>query len=150
MLIVPIRIAVCLKDVRGEALKAPNILIGINFLVNGQYYYGNLIGLTDDRGIATITGAQLEKRFSVDQARFPADYKVSLERCDSDIELFVMAADEVATAWQSVTEDYSVAPEIRDAYACAQNGMMQASLARVPANVTKGEALVVGLTTGIL
>jgi hypothetical protein len=148
MLVLPSRIEVQLSDSRGRPLPTPDILIGLNLLVDGRYYYGNLVGLTNSHGTAAISREELEQRFKVDQARFPMDYKVPLDDCDPIIEVLVMSASEVAQARESVTADYSISAEIRDAYERARNDEATPALARVWANVADGERLLVTVVTG--
>jgi hypothetical protein len=150
MLILPSRIEVRLKDVRDRPLALPDILVGINFLVDGRYYYGNLVGLTDQHGIAAVQRDDLERRFQIDRVRFPMDYKVPLERCDSIIELLVMTGDEVARARQSIVADYAISPDIREAYDRARNCEVAPALVRVQLTIADGHGLQIGLVTGPL
>ena len=54
MLRLPARIEARLADVQGHALRASDILIAPNILVDGRYYYGNLVGLTTRDGVASM------------------------------------------------------------------------------------------------
>jgi hypothetical protein len=50
MLRLPQQIRVQLQDVSGRNLAAADVLIAINLLLAGRYYYGNILGLTNANG----------------------------------------------------------------------------------------------------
>ena len=52
MLHLPEYIEVRLSNVNGVVANEGNILIAVNLLASGRYYYGNLIGLTSTAGVA--------------------------------------------------------------------------------------------------
>lgn len=147
MLLLPRRVEVRLKDIRDRPLAAADILIGLNLLVEGRYYYGNLVGLTNDQGHAVVLGQELETRFDIDRARFPMDYKVGLDGCDSTIEVQILSESEVETARRSIAADYSIAPSIRDLYDQARNERVAPALARVQVSSAMAQDLVIDLTT---
>src|SRR5689334_9591468 len=63
----------------------PDLLLVINFELNGRYYYGSLLGLTDHNGRVRISGDELLARYHESQLQFPMDYKVALVDCDSAV-----------------------------------------------------------------
>ena len=149
MLKMPQRFSASLRDRQGHSLHAPKVLIAINLLLKGRYYYGNLIGLTDDRGIASITGSELRKRFDQDRANFPMDYKVDLDDCDSMVEILVLSGTEVADGRRAVGDNFSVTAEIRDSYDAAVNYRFAPASVRVSTESLQGD-LVVAIVTDML
>jgi hypothetical protein len=96
MLTLPKSIAVQLVDGAGVRLEEPDVMVHIHIFVAGQYYFGSILGLTDERGLASIRSAELEEHFEEDRQLFPMDYKVPLRECDSAIEIIVRGAKEAA------------------------------------------------------
>lgn len=145
MLRLPEHIEVRLSDARGGAANEGDILVAVNLLASGRYYYGNLVGLTGTDGVVRQTREELERRYLRDQAHFPMDYKLELIECDPQIELTVLSGAEVATARTAVAEDFSIAVDIRESYARARNQEYASSLLRVSADSVRGWPLVVVL-----
>ena len=67
----------------------PNILVVIDFLVNGRYYFGTLAGLTDNAGVITTTAVAITTDFVEDRKTFPMDYKVPLSEADNVLRIHV-------------------------------------------------------------
>lgn len=147
MLRLPIRIEAQLTDTAGRELREPAVLIGINILSNGQYYFGNLIGLTNNAGVAGIEGVELELRFLDDRSRYPMDYKIDLPDCDELIELMVLEAGDIRRASEAMEEGEVLAPIVRSQYAAARNSNFVPSLIRVIGDSQHGTPLKVYLTT---
>jgi len=147
MLTLPRRIVVQLRDSSGCPLELRDVLIGINLLVDSRYYYGNLIGLTTASGMASIEGTVLTERFEADQARFPMDYKVALQDCDSNVDIMIMTQEDIEQAIGAIVDDFSISPEIRDTYITASNSSVAAANARIDVGVALGREVVVNLTT---
>jgi hypothetical protein len=117
----PGRVTVQLQDVRGRPLAASDVLIAINLLHEGRYYYGNLLGLTDSRGRAELTRHELELRFVADKVSYPMDYKIELEDADPLVEVALLSHQEIAEAMAAVESSPSVSPDIRLCYYRARN-----------------------------
>lgn len=49
------------------------VLVAIDFGVDGRYYYGTLVGLTDVNGVARATREEIERDFSENQRFFLMD-----------------------------------------------------------------------------
>src|SRR5205823_5564666 len=113
MLRLPSRIHAQLADVSGHSLAAADVLIALNILVEGRYYYGNLLGLTNRSGVASIARDELDLRFASDRANYPMDYKVALEECDPQIELAVLSEREIDQAKDAVAASPTISPDIR-------------------------------------
>lgn len=146
MLRLPARIEAHLEHLSGGSLPAADILVGINLLVSGRYYYGNLLGLTDSSGMASVSRDELELRFAADRAMYPMDYKVELGACDSFIEVFILSAEQIARAREAIAAS-PVSYDIDEAYQRARNAAFTPTLARVWANLPGEQALMVHLTT---
>lgn len=147
MLRLPARIEVRLTDLSGRALGAPQVLIGLNVLLNGRYYYGNLVGLTDDAGVARLRRDELDLRFASDRADYPMDYKVQLEDCDPLIEVVLISESEFAEASQATSSNPAVSSDIRASYAAARNSSYAPAVVRFWADLPKQQCVVVSLPT---
>ena len=123
------------------------MLIAVNLLVEGSYYYGNLIGLTNRSGLVAISGDELEKRYRADQARFPMDYRLELIECDDLIEICLLSNAEIKAASEGIAEASDIAPEIRDAYVRARNALFSPALLRAIGDTDNDGTLRVALTT---
>jgi hypothetical protein len=131
MMTLPEIIEARLVDEAGQPLRAANVLVGINFLAEGRYYYGNILGLTNDEGRISIRGEALERRYLGDRRRFPMDYKLELVECDNQFELAVLSAQEVDQGREALKDDPLANPEMLTAYVRAKNGRYQPGLVRV-------------------
>ncbi|MGE3601145.1 MAG: hypothetical protein AB7N70_36995 [Dehalococcoidia bacterium] len=136
-----------LRDVRGRALAAPNVLIAINVLHEGRYYYGNLIGLTDSNGRAELTRDELDLRFVADKVSYPMDYKIELEDADPLIEVTLLSEQEIAEARMAVDSSASVSPEISACYHRARNASFTPGMLRFWADLPGVNVAEVTLTT---
>ena len=148
MLRLPPHLSAHLVGPGGTVLSEPEVLIAINFLRGGRYYYGNLIGLTDERGIATIERSEIELRFAMDRSTYPMDYKVDLEECDPSIEVTILSEAELSEARRAIDGNPGVSEAIQHAYAVARNALLRPAVSRVWADSLAGQSLVVFLTTG--
>ena len=72
------------------------LLVALDLLHAGQYYYGAQLGLTDHRGCVRLDRAALEQAFAEDRQLFPMDYRVPLEQCDAEATLRVEGGAEFA------------------------------------------------------
>lgn len=142
-------IRVQLVDTSGESLRVPDVLVGLNILRHGRYYYGNLIGLTNASGLAQVDGSEIEDRFDHDRALFPSDYKTELADCDEQIEVAVLSRKELEEARAAVTESYFVPPETKDLYARAVNTIISGGLARVDTTLADDQPYKISLQAGI-
>jgi hypothetical protein len=78
----PAAIEVHLVSDNSAAVSA--ILVALDLLHQGRYYYGTLIGLSDAAGRARLAREQLELDFAESQRIFVMDYKVPLKLCDRE------------------------------------------------------------------
>jgi hypothetical protein len=148
MLRLPARIEAHLKNVSGGSLPVADVLVGINLLVGGRYYYGNLLGLTNASGVAIVTRDELDLRFAADRAMYPMDYKVDADACDPLIEVFILSAEQIAAAREAIA-DSSVSYDIDEAYQRARNPDFTPTLVRVWAHLPSEPVLLVPLTTRV-
>ena len=81
----PDRLIVRLRPIVPPPAQLEGILIGLDTHVEGRYYWGTIIGLTDTAGSASVTATKLAADFASDQALFPMDYKVPLRDCDPQV-----------------------------------------------------------------
>src|SRR5690242_13942352 len=147
MLRLPARLQMQLVDASATPLHQPDVLVAVNFLANGHYYYGNLIGLTNETGVASIDGGQLAARYAADQKRYPADYKLGLLDCDEMIEVALLSGEEIRRSLEAVRRDSSISDDIRQCYMRALNAEFAPVLLRVSADAAVGRALLVYLPT---
>ncbi len=147
MLRLPGRVAVQLRDVRGHPLAAADILIAINVLHEGRYYYGNLVGLTDPSGRAQLTRDELDLRFVADKVSYPMDYKIDLEDADPLIEIALLSDQEIAEAKVAVESSRCVSPDIGLCYHRARNASFTPGMVRFWADLPGVAVAEVILTT---
>jgi hypothetical protein len=144
MLRLPRTLSAQLRDTGGRALAVADVLIGVNLLVDGRYYYGTLVGLTNSRGVARTEGARIEEQFRSDQSDFPMDYKVALENCDSEVEVLVLSQSEIDNAKAQFADATIVSHDVREIYGRAQNWRVEPATLRT---VLKADAAVIPVTT---
>jgi hypothetical protein len=77
-------IEVALRSIK-DGRPLGGLLVWLNTQALGQDYYRCHLGITDDAGIARLTGDELLRQFAEDQKLFPMDYNWSLEECDDQI-----------------------------------------------------------------
>lgn len=147
MLRLPGRVVVQLRDPSGRLLDTPDVLIAINVLHEGRYYYGNLVGLTDPRGQAQVTRDELERRFRADQATYPMDYRIALEDGDPIVEVAVLSEQELSAARVAVASSPVASPELRACYHRARNASFTPGMLRFWADLPGVTAAEVALTT---
>ena len=147
MLRLPGRVAVQLQDVRGRPLAAPDVLIAINVLHAGRYYYGNLVGLTDSNGRAELTRDELDLRFVADKVSYPMDYTIELEDADPLIEVALLSEQEIAEARAAVDSSPSISREIGASYHRARNASFTPGTLRFWADLPGVKVAEVSLTT---
>ncbi len=147
MLRLPNQLAVTVVDRFGNVFRHSDILIGINLLLNGRYYYGNLFGLTDSDGRVSLAGTELEKRYAADQRAFPMDYKVELIECDPVGELVLLSHDDISRALSGL-ESFPASGEFRLMYSRATNRAFSPAVVRLRLDTeNEAEALHVNLPT---
>lgn len=121
MLRIPSQIAVQLVDRSGTPIRAENVLVAVNLLRAGRYYYGNVIGLTDSHGRAELQGSILEQRYASDRHNFPSDYKLELIECDPEAEFVLLSEQDIQAAIDGL-EPFGSSGDFRRMYERAQNG----------------------------
>lgn len=147
MLTLPRRITAQLVDPSGRHLAIRDVVIAINLLVQGRYYYGNVLGLTGPSGAVGLDRDELALRFASDQSLFPMDYKVDLEECDPMLEVTIMSSEEVEAALKGMVESKIGSPAIRADYERSRNAAVQPALSRVWGDLPGAGTLTVLLTT---
>ncbi len=142
----PSEIVVHLKAESGRSLPLHDILVSVNLYWHGRYYYGDLIGLTDDSGTVRITRDRIERDFDGSQYLFPMDLKVSLDETDPVIGIVVQGHLAFLAATKAVGENRMVTPEARAAYARARNADVLTARTQVKLPVTPPDQLTIELT----
>ena len=74
--------AVEVELVPEQGADVAGLLVAIDVHHAGRYYYGTLVGLSDDAGRVRLERGALERDFAADQRLFLMDYRVPLEQCD--------------------------------------------------------------------
>jgi len=147
MLQLPRSVSVKLVDPQGTPLAEPDVLVGINLLSSGRYYYGNLVGLTDSQGVAIVTGDELEARYRADQAEFPMDYKLELIECDANIELVLLSDREIEDALNAIDALSIPSRALRSVYARARNAEFTSALQKIEGSWRDEEEIICSLLT---
>ncbi len=96
-------------------------LVSVRTFYEAQYYYGNLLGLTDEQGVVCLTRKQLHQDFERDQLMFPMDYKVGLDECDPEIEVLIRGGAEFRQAKHTLASNSLVSEDVRLLYDRAVN-----------------------------
>jgi hypothetical protein len=118
---IPRRIEVEL--IRGDSSQEPllGILVAIDTQVDGRYYFGTLVGLTDTSGVAVVEGEALERDFRHNQALFPMDYRVPLSDCDPQVAIRIQGGEEFLEAQAAARDNAFMNADDRARWAQARN-----------------------------
>jgi hypothetical protein len=92
IVILPAAIEVKVLAADEGAIDAPDILVRLDLLWYGHYYYGVHLGLTDRTGMARISARDIEKQFAENRRLFPMDYKVPLDECDEAARISIVGS----------------------------------------------------------
>jgi hypothetical protein len=99
-----------------------DLLVTLDLQVQGNYYHGTLVGLTDAHGVARLTRSELEAQFAQDRRTFPMDYRVPLSDCDSTVIVKLRGGQEFETQRQAAMGNPLVLPEATAQWDRARNG----------------------------
>jgi hypothetical protein len=119
-LVLPPELGVCLESPGEPDVRLNGLLVALDLLVGGQYYYGTHVGLTDDEGRASLTAEELQLNFQEDQRQFPMDYKVPLSECDAMVRVRVEGGASFSSR-QAAALSPLTAPAARQRWAKARN-----------------------------
>jgi hypothetical protein len=118
-----------------------SILVSLDLLHQGRYYYGTHVGLTNASGRARVTRAEILDGFANDQRTFVMDYRVPLEECDAEAVIRVEGGQEFASRQAELLEasDHTlVAPEAYSQWKAARNEAILPT--RVPVTLDRPDA----------
>jgi hypothetical protein len=127
MLRLPKQIEVRLINGNAEALAVPNVLIVVRFSIGGQYYYGDLFGLTNYGGVASCSAGDLRSRFEENRRLFPMDYGTPLDDCDHLVEFAILPQEEIHSRLDETSANVMVSRAARDLYRAANNDRVDAA-----------------------
>jgi hypothetical protein len=97
------------------------VLVALDVLHQGRYYFGAVLGLTDTAGRLHIERSDIEQSFTENQRLFPMDYRVSLAQCDAQIAVRVLGGLDFAEAQTAAEENAFMPAEVRDLWRRARN-----------------------------
>jgi len=123
----PETIVISLVGPTGERLHLADVLVGLRTFVNGEYYYGTLLGLTDGTGRLAVSQKEIESRFSSDREMFPMDCRLDLTECDPAFEVFIRGGAEFNEAKRALRDNPFASAEVRSAYEKARNAALNTS-----------------------
>jgi hypothetical protein len=98
-----------------------NLLVGVDIRLNGKYYYGTILPLTDQDGSTSLIPERLRADFRHSQELFPMDYKVSLDSCDDTIGFVILGGAEFVKERDTSVGNGLVDPDAQDSWAKAAN-----------------------------
>lgn len=101
-----------------------DLLITVDFELDGRYYFGSLVGLTDALGVAQTTRQALATHFRDNQAMFPKHYWVPLEECDGMVLFAVPGGAHFQSQATAATSAPMISPTARALWARARNGQV--------------------------
>ena len=125
----------------------PGVLVGINLFLDGRYYYGNIVGLTDAEGSAELLRSELDLRFAADRAAFPADYRIDLDDCDPVLEVFILPHAEIAGLLGDADARALVDGELLGWYERARNQLVAPTWLRLTAAAPSDSRVLLPLPT---
>jgi hypothetical protein len=105
----------------GPTCLVASLLIALDITVEGQYYFGALVGLTDAHGVARTSRDALVRHFNDDRSQFPMDYKVPLELCDHAGVVRLEAGSDFASRAQAAITAPTTRAEARELWKRASN-----------------------------
>lgn len=129
MLVLPDWIEVKVVSPTGKPIA--NVLVSVAALIHGGYYFGDPMGLTNERGLVRITGDQIQRDFENNQLTFPMDLKVALRDCDAALDVIVRGNAEFRDLKASIQASTLVRPDVKDLYHQARNEGFESSRLRV-------------------
>jgi hypothetical protein len=98
-----------------------NVIVMLDFTIDGRYYYGCLAGLTDSAGFVSTSRSAIESSFNIDRQLFPMDFRVELSQCDSRIIVDVPGGEEFGIQKKRALESLIVSDEYRNLWQRATN-----------------------------
>jgi hypothetical protein len=98
-----------------------DVIVMLDFTIDGRYYYGCLVGLTDSAGFVRTSRSAIERSFNVDRHLFPMDFRVDLSQCDSRIIVDVPGGEEFEIQKKRALESVLVGEEYRKLWQLATN-----------------------------
>jgi hypothetical protein len=135
----PNEIIVHVRTLSNGGSPLADLLVSLQLYWHGSYYYGDLIGLTDEFGNARITRDRILRDFDEDQRLFPMDYKVPIDQIDPVAGILVRGHSDFVAARSALEANPLVASDVRAAYMRARNeavrtGGVQVNLPRSTAD----------------
>ena len=103
------------------------ILIGLDTHIEGRYYWGTILGLTDASGSVSVTGAKLLADFQNDQVLFPMDYKVHLKDCDPQVTVRISGGKAFTSFQATIRHQPLVEKWAQDMWLSARNADLSPS-----------------------
>jgi hypothetical protein len=127
----PNEIVVHLKSTGNGSAPLEELLVSLELYWRGLYYFGDLVGLTDDSGVVRITRDRILEDFALNQDLFPMDYKVPLDETDPVVGIIVRGGSEFLTLKTAVDTNPLVTPDARSAYARARNASVRTTRTQI-------------------
>lgn len=122
-----------------------DVAVHLDVRWHGRYYFGHLLGLTDERGQVEERRPALDAIFRQAQRDFPMDYKVPLADCDAVVGVGVRGGTEFETARQAAAGSSLVLPECRAIWARARNAEVATTTREVDLGASPPDLVVVTL-----
>jgi len=97
------------------------IMVSADFYFESQYYYGTLLGLTDEVGKVRVTQAEILERFRESQLGGGMDYKIPLERCDESATIRIPGGGDFRLSQILVPGSAMISDWAQDIWARARN-----------------------------
>ena len=117
----PATLSVQLVAPTGSGADLSDLLVSVDICIEGRYYYGAHVGLTDSSGRASVSGAALGARFESDRQTFMMDYKVPLEDCDARVRLHIEGGHQFAARRDTALKAPLVTAKAREEWRKARN-----------------------------
>jgi hypothetical protein len=130
MLVLPERISVHAVSSLGTQRGVGGVLVSLRTLRHGSAYYSTALGLTDTEGWIRVGGETIQQAFTRNQDLFPFDYRVALEDCDPEIEIYARGGADFER-WRAETSHSTlVRSDVKSWYDNARNGEFESTSRR--------------------
>jgi hypothetical protein len=118
-------------ELRSDEANVGNLLIALDVLRSGHYYFGGVIGLTDSRGRISFSRESIENAFEENRREFPMDYRIPLREADPEIDVVVPGGSEFRQAQVTALSSALTSEPSKRIWSLAENHSIESAKARV-------------------
>jgi len=123
----PATLSVQLEAPPGSETSIEGLMVSLDTFIEGRYYWGTVLGLTDATGKVSVLGADLIAEFENDRHTFLMDYRVPLENCDSRVRVHIEGGGAFAAGKKLVSTAPLVTAKAKAAWGSARNAAFRST-----------------------